>query len=155
MKRYLAISAVVVIALGAVAANTKKQERSMLYVRETKGTVDEALKRLEEAATANKFGVLVVHDLKQKLNSKGVEFGPECRIVEVCNPQKAKGVLEADMTISNALPCRITIFEEDGKVKITTIRPTAILGLFGKPELEPVAKEVEAAMIRMIDAAAK
>lgn len=131
----------------------QRERRPMLYVQEAEGSVDEVLKKLEEAAAANKFGVLAVHNLKQKMNAKGVEFGPECRIVEVCNPKKAKSVLEADMAISNALPCRISIYEEDGTVKISTLRPTAILGLFGRPELEPVAKEVEEAMIRMIDAA--
>ena len=131
----------------------QRERRPMLYVREAKGSVDEVVKKLEEAAAANKFGVLTVHNLKQKLNAKGVEFGPECRIMEVCNPKKAKSVLEADMSISNALPCRISIYEEDGKVKVSTLRPTAVLGLFGQPKLEPVAKEVEEAIIRMIDAA--
>jgi uncharacterized protein (DUF302 family) len=131
----------------------QRARRPMLYVREAEGSVDEVVKKLEEAAAANEFGVLAVHNLKQKLNAKGVEFGPECRIVEVCNPKKAKSVLEADMSISNALPCRISIYDEDGKVKISTLRPTAILGLFGQPKLEPIAKEVEDAMIRMIDAA--
>ena len=124
----------------------------MLYVRETTGTVDDVVKNIEEAAAANQFGVLGVHDLKQKMNAKGVEFGCECRVVEVCNPKKAKSVLEADMSISNALPCRISVYEEAGKVKISTLKPTAILGLFGQPQLEPVAREVEETMIRIIDA---
>ena len=127
----------------------------MLYVQEASGSVDEVIKKLEEAAAANQFGVLGVHNLKQKMNSKGVEFDPECRIVEVCNPKKAKSVLETDMSISNALPCRISIYEESGKVKVSTLKPTAILALFGRPELEPVAKEVEDTMIRIIDAACR
>jgi uncharacterized protein (DUF302 family) len=127
----------------------------MLYVQETNGSIDDVLRKLEEAAAANKFGVLTIHNLKQKMNAKGVEFGPECHIVEVCNPNKAKSVLEADMSISNALPCRISIYEEDGKVKVSTLKPTALLALFGRPELEPVAKEVEETIIRMIDAACR
>jgi uncharacterized protein (DUF302 family) len=133
----------------------QRARRPMLYVREAAGSVEEVVAKLEEAATANQFGVLTVHNLKQKLNAKGVDFGPECSIVEVCNPKKAKSVLEADMAISNALPCRISVYEEDGTVKVSTLRPTAVLGLFGRPELEPVAKEVEEAMIRMIDAACR
>jgi uncharacterized protein (DUF302 family) len=133
----------------------QREGHPMVYVREANGSVDEVLKRLEAAAAANKFGVLGVHDLKQKMNAKGVQFGPECRIVEVCNPKKAKSVLEANMSISNALPCRISIYEEDGVVKVSTLRPTAILALFGQPELEPIAREVEEAMIRMIDAASQ
>ena len=125
----------------------------MLYVREAKGSVDQVAKKLEEAAAVNQFGVLATHNLTQKMNAKGVDFGPECRIVEVCNPKKAKSVLETDMSISNALPCRISIYEEGDTVKVSTLKPTAILALFGRPELEPIAKEVEETMIRMIDAA--
>lgn len=125
----------------------------MLYVKEASGSIDDVAKKLEAAATANKFGVLGIHDLKQKMKAKGVEFGPECRIFEVCNPVQAKTVLEADMSISNALPCRISVYEEGGKVKVSTLLPTALLGMFNRPELAPVAKTIEEAMIRMIDAA--
>jgi uncharacterized protein (DUF302 family) len=124
----------------------------MLYIREARGSIDEVAKKLEAAAADNKFGVLGIHDLKQKMNAKGVEFGPECRIFEVCNPVKAKTVLEADMTISNALPCRISVYEESGVVKVSTLKPTALLGLYNRPELEAVAQEVEDTMVRIIDA---
>ena len=30
------------------------------------------------------------------LQANGVEFGPECRVFEVCNPRKAKTVLEEE-----------------------------------------------------------
>jgi uncharacterized protein (DUF302 family) len=100
----------------------------MLYVRKARGSIDEVARKLEAAAADNKFGVLGVHDLKQKMNAKGVEFGPECRIFEVCNPVKAKAVLEADMTISNALPgpVRISVSGEQG---------TLFAGLFGHAAL--------------------
>ncbi len=125
----------------------------MLYVRETSAAIDQVCKKLEEAAAANKFGVLGVHDLKEKMHSKGVDFGHECRVYEVCNPGKAKAVLESDMAVSTALPCRISVYEENGKVKVATLKPTNLLALFQRPELEPIAQEVEDTMIRMIDAA--
>ena len=46
----------------------------MLYVREAQGSVEEVTKKLEAAATENKFGVLGFHDLKQTMNAKGVEL---------------------------------------------------------------------------------
>jgi len=125
----------------------------MLYVRETSDTIDQAEKRLTAAVAENGFGVLGIHNLKEKLNSKGVMFQHECRVFEVCNPYKAKVILEADISISNALPCRIALYEEKGTVKISTLRPTSVLGLFNQPELESVAQEVEAAILRMIDQA--
>lgn len=125
----------------------------MLYVRETQGTVRELVERLTDAATENHFGVLGIHDLRQKLNAKGVEFNAECQVMEVCNPQAAKQVLEANPAISTAMPCRISIYEQDSKVKVATILPTAMLSMFGNPELDSVAREVEDAMKRIIDAA--
>jgi len=125
----------------------------VVYSREAHGSMEDVTRRLEEAVAAEKFGILGVHDLKQKMNQKGVTFRPECRVFDVCNPQRARTVLEADMTISTALPCRISVYEEGGAVKVSALRPTLVLGLFGRPELQSVAEDVEAAITRIIDAA--
>ncbi|HUU98709.1 MAG TPA: DUF302 domain-containing protein [Phycisphaerae bacterium] len=125
----------------------------MLYERDAKGSVDEVCAKLTQAAADNKFGVLGVHDLKQKMADKGVPFGPQCRILEVCNPHQAKAVLEANPSISTALPCRIAVYEHAGKTTVSTLKPTVLLSLFGNPELQPVARDVETAIVRMINAA--
>lgn len=125
----------------------------MLYVRETDKSIDEVYAKIQESAAQNKFGVIAVIDLKEKMAAKGVQFGPQCRIIEVCNPVQAKKVLESNMTISSMLPCRISVYEEADKVKIVTLRPTLLLGIFGNPDLAPVAKDVEDTMFRIIDSA--
>jgi len=125
----------------------------MLYAKEAKGTVEQVLEKLQKAAPANQLGVLTVHNLKQKMADKGVEFGPQCVIAELCNPKQAKKVLEGNMAISTALPCRISIYEESGKVKVATIKPTVLLDMFDQPQLESVAREVEQAIIRTVDSA--
>jgi uncharacterized protein (DUF302 family) len=125
----------------------------MLNEREAKGSIDEVIAKIEQASAENKFGVLGIHDLKMKMTSKGIDFEPECRIVEVCNPGKAKAVLETDMSISNALPCRISVYEHGGPIKVSTLRPTYLLKMFNRPELQAVAQEVEETLLRIIDAA--
>jgi uncharacterized protein (DUF302 family) len=125
----------------------------MLYIKEAKGNLDAVMYRLKEATFANKFGIIEIINLKEKMTEKGVEFGHECRIVEVCNPHQAKKVLEANMSISTALPCRISVYEEDGKVKVATLKPSAVLSMFGNPELAPVAEEVERIILAIIDTA--
>ncbi len=127
----------------------------MLYVREAQGSVEEVTKKLEAAAAKNKFGVLGFHDLKQTMNATGVEFGRECRILEVCNPGKAKDVLEADLALSNVLPCRISVYEVAGEVEVSMLRPTAVMALLRRPGLQRLAQEVEDTMIRIIDAACR
>lgn len=126
---------------------------NMLYVKETKSTVEAAGKRLEEAVKAHKFGVIAVIDLKGKMAEKGIAFGNACKIYEVCNPLQAKRVLEKDMSIATALPCRIAVYEEKGKVKVATMLPTETLGLFSVPELALAAQEVEKEIKAMMDEA--
>jgi uncharacterized protein (DUF302 family) len=125
----------------------------MLYEQTTAGTVDAVCDKLCDATTAHNFGVLGIHDLKRKMEDKGVPFSRECRIIEVCNPRQAKVVLEANMAISTALPCRIAVYEEGDAVKVSTLKPTAVLALYGSVELESVAKDVERTIVRIIDAA--
>jgi uncharacterized protein (DUF302 family) len=126
----------------------------MLYVKESRKSIADVGKALEEAAKKRQFGVLTVHNLRETMKKKGVDFSKECRIYEVCNPHQAKKVLEADTRISTALPCRISVFEDEGKVKLATLRPTAQLAMFGRKDLEPVAKEVENVIIEIMDEAA-
>ena len=77
--------------------------------------MSEAAAALQAAVQANRFGVMQVHNLKETMAKKGVEFERECLIFEVCQPQQAKKVLDQNMSVSTALPCRISIYEEGGK----------------------------------------
>jgi uncharacterized protein (DUF302 family) len=85
---------------------------------------------------------------------KGVEFARECLIFEVCQPQQAKKVLEENMSISTALPCRISIYEEGGKTVMATLKPTVLLAMFHTPHLEGVAQEVEDTIVKIMKEAA-
>jgi len=126
----------------------------MLYVVETNKPFDVAVRDLEEGVKRNRFGVLHIHDLKGTLKEKGIDFPNACKILEVCNPQRATEVLKHDMTVNLALPCRISVYQEGGKVKIGMVRPTALLSLIpGSDRLRPVAEEVERETIKMIDEA--
>jgi uncharacterized protein (DUF302 family) len=126
----------------------------MLNIVESSRTIDEIGEAIREAAQKRKFGVLHVHNLKATMAKKGVEFAADCRIFEVCNPQQAKRVLESRMEVSTALPCRISVYEEDGKVKLATIKPSMMLEMFGAEDLGPVAEEVEKVMFEIMDEAA-
>ncbi len=125
----------------------------MLYEIESAKTIDQVCQDLEKAVVGHKFGVLAIHNLKETMKKKGVDFERECRIFEVCNPHHAKRVLEKDMKLSTALPCRISVFTEAGKVKLATLKPTALISQFNIPELQSVAKEVEETLIQIMEKA--
>ena len=126
----------------------------MLITVSTNKPVSEVAIALHAAVEANHFGVLQVHNLKETMTKKGVEFESECLIFEVCQPQQAKRVLDQNMSVSTALPCRISIYEEGGKTILATLKPTTLLALFNAPQLEGVAQEVEHTIVKIMKEAA-
>jgi uncharacterized protein (DUF302 family) len=122
----------------------------MLIKLSTDKTVSEAAAALQAAIEANHFGVMQVHNLKETMTKKGVEFARECLIFEVCQPQQAKKVLDANMSVSTALPCRISIYKEGGKTILATLKPTTLLALFNTPQLNGVAQEVEDTIVKIM-----
>lgn len=88
------------------------------------------------------------------LSGKGVAFDRECLIFEVCQPEQAKKVLDENMSVSTALPCRISIYEEGGKTILASLKPTTLLALFHTPQLENVAQEVENTLVKIMKEAA-
>jgi len=122
----------------------------MLFEVTSTKSLEEIDRDLQAAAARHKFGVIAVHDLKETMKKKGVDFANDTMIYEVCNPHQAKKVLEVNGAISTALPCRISVYRSGDVFKIATIRPTAMLGMFNNPELEPVAREVEDDVVAMM-----
>lgn len=102
----------------------------------------------------NEFGVLHIHDLGNTLRSKGIVFAENCKVFEVCNPVQAGKVLSTDMRLNMALPCRISVYTEQGKTMIGMIKPVPMLAALSQnPSLVKVAQEVEAKTRKMMDEA--
>jgi uncharacterized protein (DUF302 family) len=126
----------------------------MYYIVETAKSFELASADLEAAVKRHGFGVLHVHDLGATLRSKGVAFGEQCKVLEVCNPSQAAKVLSIDMRLNMALPCRISVFTENSKTKIGLIKPTDVLSALSQDAaLTQTAREVEDTVKRMIDEA--
>jgi uncharacterized protein (DUF302 family) len=126
----------------------------MLVEVSTDKSMSATTEALCAAVQANHFGVMQVHDLKETMAKKGVEFARECLIFEVCQPQQAKRVLDESMSLSTVLPCRISLYEQGGKTIIATMKPTTLLAMFNVPHLEKVAQEVEATIVKIMNEAA-
>jgi uncharacterized protein (DUF302 family) len=126
----------------------------MLYKIESKKQLAEIGRDLEAAAQKHKFGVLAVHDLKAKMREKGLEFRGDCLIYEVCSPHQAKKILESNLELSTALPCRISVYRTETGYTLATIRPTSLVELFHADGLRSVAEEVERTVLTIMQEAA-
>jgi uncharacterized protein (DUF302 family) len=126
----------------------------MYYIVESNKTFEQAATDLEAAVKRNEFGVLHIHDLGTTLRSKGIAFAENCKVFEVCNPGQAAKVLSTDMRLNMALPCRISVYTEQGKTRIGMIRPVPMLAALSQDaSLVKVAQEVEAKTKKMMDEA--
>jgi len=127
----------------------------MYYIVNSPKSFEDASAALEAQVKQLGFGVLHIHDLGNTLRSKGVDFKEQCRVFEVCNPVQAARVLNVDMRLNMALPCRISVFTEKGETRIGLIRPADMLAaLSDDPQLRAVAQEVEQKTKQMVDNAA-
>ncbi len=123
----------------------------MLISLESEKSVEEVSKTVEEKAKEYGFGVLSVHEVSKILEGKGKPIDYSCVIVEICQPSSAQKVLSKNPFIATALPCRIAIFNKEKKTIVSTIAPTNMLEMFSEPDLEPVAKEVEETIRRIME----
>jgi len=115
----------------------------ILYLKKTSIPVDAMEERLKAAAKNHQFSVLNVTNLQAKLQSNDLDFPSACKVFDICNPHRAKAVLDREMKISSALPCRISVYEEEGQTVLATLLPTKVLGMFGSDGLDAVAESVE------------
>ncbi|MFV8816789.1 DUF302 domain-containing protein [Haliea sp. E17] len=126
----------------------------MYTILESSKSFEDTSRDLDAAVKRNGFGVLHVHDLGNTLRSKGIDYAEECRVFEVCNPLQASKVLAIDVRLNMALPCRISVYTEQGQVKIGYIQPADMLsGLSSNPALAEIAGEVETSMASIVNEA--
>ena len=122
------------------------------YTVQTNKTIDEAIASIEQHLKENKFGILWQLDLTETLQKKGVDsYRKPYRILEVCNPVEAAHVIEHNPLVGYFLPCKITVYEDEGKTKIGLPKPTAMIILLNEHELVAIAEKIEKILIDVLE----
>jgi uncharacterized protein (DUF302 family) len=123
-----------------------------IYEVSTNKPFEEVVKSIEEKTKANNFRVLHIHDVQTTLSEKNFSIEP-LKIIEVCNAKYAYTALQIEITVSLLMPCRLNVYTLKGETKISTVKPTALVNMFGKPELKDFAVEVEKTLEMIINQA--
>lgn len=122
------------------------------YTVTTNKTIDEAILSIEQNLKENKFGILWKLDLTGTLQKKGVHsYTSPYYILEVCNPVEAARVIGYNPLVGYFLPCKIIVYESEGKTKIGLPKPTAMIGLINDPELNSIAGNIEDILINVLE----
>lgn len=126
------------------------QVMKLAYVVESSRSFDELVEDVQEKTKENGFRVLHVHDVQNTLQEKGFTF-PGYKIIEICNAKLAHAVLQADRNIGLMMPCKINVYERDGKRFIAGMLPTLISEFFPDVPLGNAPEEVERIIKKIID----
>lgn len=114
---------------------------------------DEALTRIRASLAENGFGVLTEIDMKAKMKEK---LGVDMRryiILGACNPPLAHKAVELETDIGLLLPCNVIVYEEGaGKSVVAALDPASMVSMTGNPQLEQVATEARAKIVKAIEA---
>lgn len=122
----------------------------MQYSETSNKSVQQVVDSIKEVAPKYKFGVQHVHNVKETLKSKGVDFKNDCQIVDICNPIIAEQFLTTDMSFSIIMPCKISVYTEDGE---TMIAMNSLVQLVDdiNPDMVEVAQTVQEQLLKIID----
>lgn len=119
------------------------------YIIGTKKSFDEAVVSVLKTVEQKGWALFQVYDIKERLTAKGFNQKP-LKIIEICSGKYANQFLNKNRLISLCMPCKINVLEENGKVKIATMKPTMISRFF--PEVDnKEAEQVESDVIEIID----
>lgn len=122
----------------------------MQYMEVSNKSVQEVIDSLKEIASKYKYGIQHIHNVQETLKSKGIDLGNECQIVDICNPIVAEKFLTEDMSLSIIMPCKISVYTQDGD---TMIAMNSLVQLVDdiNPDLIELAQEVQEQLLEIID----
>ncbi len=126
---------------------------SFSHTVKTQKSIDEAIASLTENLKDIGFGVLEILDFKKILSEKGLEFSDNYRLMEVCNPNLAKQVLESNPDLGLLLPCTIAVYQKENENYISLARPTSLLAMASEQNFQFTGEEIESNLIKIIDSA--
>lgn len=97
------------------------------------------------------FGILTKIDFACKMKEKLNKDVRPTVILGACNPAIAYEAYTQDKNMLLLVPCNVTLEQiSDSEVKVTMIKPTAMLKTLEKPNLIEMAKQVDDILDKVI-----
>ncbi len=131
---------------------TMVQTASPVIIRESPYDLNTTVERVKTAVTTNNFFYGRVQTLEYGLTTPEKE-NPNQVIVYFCNISLLNQALTIDPRVGMFLPCRVSIFEKNGKVQVMSVNPKVLSQLFNNSELNQLCEQLEQSYTAIIEEA--
>lgn len=116
-------------------------------------TLAETVEAVKRAAVGKNFRIIREQSLENGLYSEAEET-KEAHIVYFCNFNFINQALALDPRVGLFMPCRITVVERAGQVKMMSINPKYLSRLFNNAELDKPCEEMYQVYVGIMEEAA-
>jgi uncharacterized protein (DUF302 family) len=121
------------------------------FVKEFKGSFEEAVEKITQSLAKEGFGILTTIDVQAKLKEKlGIDFR-KYLILGACAPPSAHKAILAEENIGLMLPCNVIVYEKDDKVMVAAVKPTTAMQMIENERLNEIAGEIESKIQRAMN----
>ncbi len=121
------------------------------YSKKIGETFEVALSKTKEALKGEGFGVLTEIDMQATLKKKLDADLESYTILGACHPPSAYKSLQSEIEIGLMLPCNVIVYQKNGEVYASAIKPSVAMGMIENEDLSKVATDIEERLTRVID----
>jgi len=121
------------------------------YGKKVSYDFDTAVEKVTAELKKEGFGLLMTIDIQEKIKEKLGKDIEKYVILGACNPPLAYEAIGAEKEIGLLLPCNVIVYEKEGDVMVSAIRPSIAMGFIANPKLQCVANQVEPKLKSVID----
>lgn len=132
--------------------NTLLETDQPVFSMESPYDFQSTIENVKRAATSNNFVFIREQTLDSGLVPEGQE-NPRQHIVYFCNFGLLSQALATDPRVGLFLPCRITVVEHQGKVRIMTVNPKRLSRIFNNAELNEMCDRMSKLYLAIMEEA--
>jgi uncharacterized protein (DUF302 family) len=121
------------------------------FSKELEGNFDDVKKKVVDALKVEGFGILTEIDVRAKFKEKlDIDF-KRYEILGACNPANAHKSILAEENIGLMLTCNLALFEKEGKIVLSVIKPSSAMKMIENEKLNEIAFFIEEKLKKAFD----
>ena len=133
-----------------LSAAKKADDEPPIIVRESPYDMDKTIEKLKIAIGAANFRLIRVEPFDEKFFGKDKEDSHHVA-VDSCDFKFLDQALKIDPRVGLFLPCRFTLSEQDGKVKVMVINPKRLSAIFNNSELDQMCDKMYHVYVNILE----